>query len=308
MSAEKGEIRSNDDDDSDFDGDDEYSHLNNSKIGSTFERDMQENTNDKEEEKRRYDALAQAQIDLITKRSEEMKNFMVPIVVPISNTNTNQQLQPQTQAQPYLNYNRAQMTGYQAPVVRINEVIDPRYTIKQYTDRSIMLRSTSAVKPNFFDDYAAHLTDARLHGKKVTNPRDGKEPGYCFMTMKLKDVNELVLAIFAGFVKEEHQNKTNSYLNSSQQSIAVQAPPQQQLVVKRNIMSILQPLINDVLTLIIDNMRFSMTVLTTTPTRIGSNSLITDATCLLTDGRIIQIKLENFEWKIPGYLVRHDIA
>ena len=226
-----------------------YSHLDSSNIGTLHQNTISPEVESRNEEKKREEAMKNAQLELMMSRIENLKHYTTPIVIPATteqmnsatstssatSNNTNQpplttfitntgsgqgqnQLQQMNQMSQsvqsysqgqsnYQNqgqgYNQGQgqfaQTPYTPPsVIRIQEITDSRFSIKQYTDKSFVLRPGPAVPQDFFRAYSSYLSRPDLSGSFNPKLKDGGIPGWCYSNYSYNKVLEIVRGIFGG--------------------------------------------------------------------------------------------------------------
>lgn len=346
-------------DDSDHE-DENYSHLDSTNIGSMNIGTNPTEIERREEQRRQSEAIEKAQLKLMEERMQNLKNYTTPIVVPTTPAQSASASSSVTSvasvasvamtpvmASPAPYYSAAnsgatnggatntqfqQSAPYVKPTPAIAEVEDPRFSIKQYTDKSIILRTGPSVPPTFFRDYAFCLNTPQMKGMFISNPKDQGPSGWCYSTYLFPKVEQTVRAIMGGQIApqghgaqaqaQQFQGQQNFQLQQPQQyptmtsnTFAPQAPTAQPapalqptLPANRQIISIeiLKPIVNAIIYLKIDNNSYPCVVRSVgTPEK---NGLVTSAQADLQDGRRIEIKLINYKWQIPNFATPHEIV
>ncbi|AYV86048.1 MAG: hypothetical protein Solivirus4_9 [Solivirus sp.] len=318
------------------DAETDYSHKDQSRLSSlgSNSAEIDSSLEARKEIERQTSAMAEAQLAILQQRNIELKTGIVPIVVPTSFPQTQSYVtfpqgsvassQMKSEVQQNSSFFNASTTSqaktpYTPPTtISVNEVIDPRYTIKQYTPKSIILRQTDALPPYFFKAYKNMLTgNDKMKGTFILNCRDGGREGYCYSLYKMKELQDLVLAIFAGIVKPDPgETSTSSTIGnyfSAPLVVSAPTPPPSFTTnnpcIQRIAFDTVCPIVDYNLKLVIGSEKYLIKVLTIGKSIIGGNQYTTEAVCSLLDGKIIQIKLdkESGKWKIPSYEIPHFV-
>ncbi len=326
--------QNNPEDDDDFEADSDYSHQDQSRISSLGSggnsAEVDSSFDQRKELERQTAAMAEAQLALLQQRNIELKSGIVPIVVPavtpLATFSTAPAVAPSVVSQGtyfipqssgssnssfFTSSTTPQATApYNPPAqITVKEVIDPRYTIKQYTPKSIILRQTDALPPYFFKAYKNTLTgNPKMSGNYLANCRDGGREGYCYSLYKMKELQDMVLAIMAGIIKPDSgssQNSSSSAVGSyfsGAPAPAVASGPIYQMI------RFPLPSTGNLLNLIIENQKYPMQVVSTVSSKIGDENYVTEAVCRLADGNLVQIKLDaTCKFQIPSFTTLHKI-
>lgn len=315
----------------DSDGEHEnYSHLDSSNIGTMTSNPISNETENKLEEKKRNESINNAQLELMKNRLESLKNYMPPVVVPTTTSQIAQiptpvivsapihQTQSTFQQVQQYNGNNSQSSPYVPPTnIFIQEISHPNFTLKQYTDKSFIVRSGPSVSADYFRDYASYLHDDRLKGSFIRTPKDNGAPGWCYANYNYAKVVEILRAIVGGVLQPKpalysSSSNNNTFSQRPTMSSITQIPttqPQTPIVPtlpenkQRIIIDVLKPSVGNILSLKSDQV-YPIQISSVDP---PDNGIIVSAQAIMQNGARIQLKLINYKWQIPGYSIPHEI-
>ncbi len=299
---------------------DEYSHLNSSRIGQPTK--AMEHCEDPVMSAKLNATLAEEQLALMQKRMNSLKSQMAPVVVPLGTSVSTEASSPQ-QARPYQSSGQASQNSGQKPTytqteyvkptsIRINEIEDAKYSIKQYTDKSIILRAGPSVPDNFFKDYSTVLSSPPLNGKFIYTPRDGGKPGWCFPNYLYSQVLDVTRAIAGGQLaptKTTVQNYLPASVTSVPQIPTVSAIPAIQATPKNvQTITIPKPVVGEYMELHLPgNAPILIQIVQVGTSNLKNVEIVTSARAKLGDGRLIEMTLNGYVWQIPGFTTAHEI-
>jgi hypothetical protein len=307
----------------DSDGEHEnYSHLDSSNIGTITSNPISNETENKLEEKKRNESINNAQLELMKNRLESLKNYMPPVVVPTTTSQIAQTIStpvivssPIQQVQQY-NGNNSQSSYIPPSNIFVQEINHPNFTLKQYTDKSFIVRAGPSVSADYFRDYASYLHDDRLKGSFIRTPKDNGAPGWCYANYNYAKVVEILRAIVGRVLQPKpalySSAANNTFSQRPTMSSITQIPTTQTQTPivptlpenkQRIIIDVLKPSVGNILTLKSDQV-YPIQISSVDP---PDNGIIVSAQAIMQNGARIQLKLINYKWQIPGYSVSHEI-